>query len=85
MTKPTPLLENAIKHNTFDTDNPLQISIQNQTNTLVIKNNKKARRNLESNNGVGLVNIEERYKLYQMNNFSVEDTADLFTVKLPLI
>jgi sensor histidine kinase YesM len=79
------LLENAIKHNTFDTDNPLQISIQNQTNTLVIKNNKKARRNLESNNGVGLVNIEERYKLYQMNNFSVEDTADLFTVKLPLI
>ena len=79
------LLENAIKHNTFDTDNPLKISIHMNNNSLVVNNNKKSRRNLENNNGVGLTNIEERYKLHQVDQFSFQDTSDSFTVNLPLI
>ena len=79
------LLENAIKHNRFDTDTPLSITIIHKNNSLVIQNNKQERRNLNEGNGVGLPNIEQRYKLHTIDGFNVDDTQESFTVTLPLV
>jgi len=79
------LLENAIKHNMFDKEKPLNISISKSKDSIVIKNNKRQRRNLDSSNGVGLPNIEERYKLRRVDGFVIDESEDSFTVTLPLI
>ncbi len=79
------LLENAVKHNSFDTESPLVVSIKYEFNYLIIQNNKKERRNLSEGNGVGLTNIEQRYKLHNVDGFTIEDTLELFTITLPLI
>ncbi len=79
------LLENAIKHNAFDDENPLQIEIYKEADNLVIKNNKRKRKNLAVSNGMGLQNIRDRYLLLTKQDFIIEDQTDSFTVKLPII
>jgi two-component system, LytTR family, sensor kinase len=79
------LLENAIKHNRFDADNPLSMSILHKVDSLVITNNKRERRNLSGSNGVGLPNIEQRYNLHNVDGFVIDNKQDSFTVILPLI
>ncbi len=79
------LLENAIKHNRFDANDPLKISIINKENSIIVKNNKRERRNLNGSNGVGLPNIAQRYQLHNVDGFIVDDKQDSFTVSLPLI
>jgi len=79
------LLENAIKHNAFDDENPLQIEIYKEADNLVIKNNKRKRRNLAVSNGMGLQNIRDRYQLLTKQDFIIEDETNSFTVKLPII
>lgn len=79
------LLENAIKHNRFDIENPLIISIIHSNDTVIIRNNRLERRNLNEGNGVGLPNIEQRYKLHNVDGFAVDASPNKFTVTLPLI
>jgi len=79
------LLENAIKHNGFNEEEPLRISIAQENNNLVIKNNLKPRRNLVESNGLGLQNIQDRYGLLNESDFSFEDDGQSFIVKLPLL
>ena len=79
------LLENAIKHNAFDEDAPLKIRIFNKDENLIIENNKKKRKILAESNGMGLQNIRDRYKLLTKQDFIIDETSDLFTVKLPVI
>ena len=79
------LLENAIKHNAFDEDAPLKIRIFNQDENLVVENNKKKRKTLAESSGMGLQNIRDRYKLLTKQDFVIDETTDLFIVKLPVI
>ena len=79
------LLENAIKHNGFDTKNPLDIVISEQDDNLIIRNNRKIRRNISNSNGIGLQNIADRYKLLTKKEPIIEANNEFFTVKLPLI
>ncbi len=79
------LLENAIKHNAFDEDQPLQIEIYTELNDLVVKNNKKPRKHIVDSNRMGLKNIEDRYALLGYENLSIVETDNSFMVKLPLI
>ncbi len=79
------VLENAIKHNGFDEERPLRISITNENGHLSITNNKLSRNNLVSSNGIGLNNIRSRYELHGNNEFKVLDSESGFTVKLPLL
>ena len=79
------VLENAVKHNGFDLENPLKISIVDKENILVVSNNKKPRTRLGESSGIGLANITERYALHNISGFRVEENNDFFIVYLPLI
>lgn len=79
------VLENAIKHNGFDSENPLNITITDEGDQLVVKNNKKKRTRLIQDTGMGLANITQRYDLRKVGGFRIEDSNDFFSVHLPLI
>ena len=79
------LMENAIKHNGFDAETPLDIEIREDNGALLVRNNRKTRHNLHKGKGIGLQNIRDRYALLSQPDFSVEQEENSFTVKLPLI
>ena len=79
------LLENAIKHNAFDLQQPLSISITADVNNLIISNNRKARGHINGSNKMGLQNIKDRYKLMSSRDIKITAASDRFTVQLPLI
>ncbi|MBX2871915.1 MAG: histidine kinase [Saprospiraceae bacterium] len=79
------LLENAIKHNGFNEQNPLHIEITQEDDQLRVSNNRKARTNLSDSNGIGLENIRVRYKLLTTQSLIIDANPHSFTVKLPLI
>lgn len=80
------LLENAIKHNIASMANPLSIEIFREGNTLVIKNNLQLKSSLtEESTGIGLSNIRKRYELLSAEPVLIEENADFFIVKLPLL
>lgn len=80
------LLENAIKHNIASMADPLRIEIFREGNTLVIKNNLQLKSSLtEESTGIGLSNIRKRYELLSAEPVLIEENADFFIVKLPLL
>ena len=79
------LLENALKHNSFDEYAPLDIRITEEEGGLMVRNNKKERKNITIGNGLGLQNIRDRYALLTTEALVIKDTEQFFTVKLPLI
>lgn len=79
------LLENAIKHNGFDAQQPLQIEILEDEGHLVVRNNRRKRQNLITGSKMGLQNIKARYDLLSDRSLQVEAAPHFFTVKLPLI
>lgn len=78
------LVENAVKHNGATQKNPLHIKLSTENDWVVVSNNRPPRFEESVGNGVGLTNIQERYQLLIDKDIVIEDTNDLFTVKLPL-
>jgi len=79
------LLENAIKHNAFDKENPLIIEMDIVGENLIVKNNVRARNKAAVSNGVGLQNIKDRYKLLSGKEVHIKSQQNEFIVKLPLL
>lgn len=79
------LVENAIKHNEFNYENPLLIKIAMNGQFLKVSNNIKPKPYLENSTGIGLKNLSSRYKILCNRNIEIETTDRNFTVKLPLI
>ncbi len=79
------LVENAIKHNEFSDEDPLQIQVKLNGEYLQIKNNKRPKPYLVSSTGIGLKNLSSRYKLYCNKDIKIEMTDYEFVVKLPII
>mgnify|MGYP003633772785 FL=1 len=79
------LLENAIKHNQLKEDSPLKIKIHQEQNHILVRNNLQKRLSPAESSGIGLSNIKERYKLLRQKEIEISESADYFTVKLPLI
>ncbi|ASU32839.1 sensor histidine kinase [Mucilaginibacter xinganensis] len=80
------LIENAIKHNVFSTESPLNIHIYfPEGKAMVVENNKMPKAIPVVSANMGLKNIEERYRL--MSSLSPVVTADehFFSVEIPLI
>jgi len=77
-------LENAIKHNEFSAQDPLQISIEINYPFVEIKNNKKQKKYTVNSTGIGLKNLKSRYRLIRKKDIDIQDTAKEFIVKLPL-
>lgn len=79
------LLENAIKHNVTAKDNPLKIRIYDANGYLVVENILQKKIVIETSNGQGLENLKNLYQFLSETPVEIEQTADRFAVKIPLI
>lgn len=79
------LMENAIKHNRFSSNDPLRINITREADELVISNDLKKRNINDASIGVGLDNIAKRYELTCDKKIVITETENTFTVKVPII
>ncbi len=79
------LLENAVKHNTVNSKNPLHIKIYELNGHLVVENNLQPKQIVKKGSGVGLNNIEQRYKLLTNRRVIIDQKADSFAVAIPML
>lgn len=79
------LVENAIKHNIVSEDEPLHIQILEQEGFIEVKNNIQEKRLQEASSGVGLANIQERYKYLSEKEVKISKTEKSFSVKIPIL
>ena len=79
------LIENAMKHNTTQKSNPLDIKIFTEGDYLVVQNNVQKRQVIESSNGQGLENLKNLYHYLSEKEVVMEETPNTFTVKIPLL
>lgn len=79
-------IENALKYNRTEEDNPLRVAIYSTAdNELVVTNNLLPLVKKNESTGIGLQNIIDRYALLGDRKPSVTQTDKTFTVKVPLI
>lgn len=80
------LIENAIKHNVITSDLPLHISIliDPADQVLIFRNDIQEKIRKESS-GIGLANLDERFKLLSGKSIEINNQNGTFEVRLPLI
>jgi sensor histidine kinase YesM len=79
------LLENAVKHNDFETDNPLEIEVRLTGDRLTVAHDKRPRRSAVTSTGVGLENLAQRFRLTTGLAARWAETDGRFVVTLPLV
>jgi sensor histidine kinase YesM len=79
------LVENAVKHNIMQKDQPLNISITTAEGPRLIVSNNLQRKKRISSNKVGLNNIVNKYKLLKQEDILVQEDEKIFAIVLPLI
>lgn len=79
------LAENAIKHNVVSKAQPLTIRLYNTEEQIIIKNTKAPLFKVSVGTGIGIENIESRYKVLFKKPIEIIDDNKEFTIKLPII
>ncbi len=81
------LIENAIKHNMANIDNPITITIKSDgLNNILVENNlQKKKYAVQEREGSGLQNIKNRYAFFSDKEMQVEETESYFRITLPLL
>ncbi|QHT69125.1 hypothetical protein GXP67_22000 [Rhodocytophaga rosea] len=79
------LVENAVKHNRISNDQPLALQIYQTDDVLWVENNLNVKENKEESTGIGLKNLEARYKYVTGKSIMIENTKEVFRVGLPQI
>lgn len=79
------LIDNAIKHNSLQADSPLEITISDEGEFLLVSNNKQLRRQIETSNKQGLQQLKDLYAFLSETPLVVNDSAGKFEIKLPLL
>ncbi len=80
------LIENCIKHNAITETSPLNIKIYTEDSKfIVVENNLKPKKIKQAKKSSGLQNIKNRYDYFTSEQITVEQTHNVFKVKLPLI
>jgi len=80
-----PLVDNAIKHNQLTKEEPLCIRIFQQGDWVIVENNVQLKNHVLESNKMGLINLEERYRILNQAIPQVIQTETAFTVKIKLI
>jgi two-component system LytT family sensor kinase len=78
------LLENAAKHNIATIKKPLKVNVFISGGYLTVRNNLQEIPTPESSTGIGLANLNERYKILMGKEIEIIKSDEYFTVKLPL-
>jgi len=80
------LIENAIKHNAFSVEHPLEINIFSEgQDFLVISNIIRKTGNRVYSTKIGLENICKRYNMHSERQVVVNQENNKFVVKLPIL
>lgn len=79
------LIENAIKHNHFSETKELTINIEISPKHILVSNNKQLKKFDIQSSRIGLSNLDERYKLIIQKGLFISQSADMFTVTLPIL
>ncbi|MEO7767725.1 MAG: histidine kinase [Ferruginibacter sp.] len=79
------LVENAIKHNEFSDDLPINILIQVNNNYVTVKNKIVPKKYFLPSSKIGLHNLSNRYRILTKKEIIIEADAGYFIVKLPLL
>ena len=79
------LIENAVKHNEYSEKEPLKIRIVINSHSLQVTNNIKPKPYLINASRIGLNNLNSRYRMVCNKDIEIENSAEQFTVRLPLI
>ncbi len=77
------LIENVLKHNIIDSKNPMHVRIWLQDEHLWVANTLRPKNN-RNELGLGLDNLQKRYKMLCENNIIVQEKETIFQVGLPL-
>ncbi len=79
------LIENAVKHNVVSSKKPLEIKIFSDDKYIIVANPMQVKAITEQGNGMGLQNINSRYKSLCGQKIIISDADNVFTVKIPII
>ena len=79
------LLENVIKHNGGDEDDPLHVTVAADATGLVVRNQRRPKRTPAESVGLGLPNLRQRYQLLAGGQVQVVADDQGFQVRVPLL
>jgi ligand-binding sensor domain-containing protein len=79
------LIENAIKHNTADPENPLIIRLFIENDYLVVKNNLQKKNYVETSNKQGQISMVALYRFLSHLPVIITETETEYIVKIPLL
>jgi two-component system, LytTR family, sensor kinase len=79
------LVENAVKHNRISENQPLELRIYTHENTVWVENRLHLKDTLVESTGIGLKNLEARYRYIMGKPIRIESDGSVFKVGLPLI
>jgi sensor histidine kinase YesM len=79
------LVENAVKHNRISEHQPLELRIYSSDHTLWVENSLNKKDIREDSTGIGLKNLEARYKYVTGKAILIEHNREVFRVGLPHI
>lgn len=80
-----PLLENAIKHNSYTNENPLYIYITIENGYVFVTNNLQYKKVVEESTGSGLSNLKERYKIISGDDVHISVVEGVHRVGLKIL
>jgi sensor histidine kinase YesM len=79
------LLENCVKHNAMDPEEPLLIQVMTEGNTLSVRNSLHPKVQVMESNGKGLEDLKKLYSFLSEDPVLIECTDREFSVIIPLI
>jgi LytS/YehU family sensor histidine kinase len=79
------LVENAIKHNHISENQPLKLRIYSSEDILWVENRLNIKESRDKSTGIGLRNLEARYKYVTGKPIVMENDGEVFRVGLPRI
>lgn len=79
------LIDNAIKHNALEAENPLKIRIWDEGDYLHVHNTKRLRKQIETSNKQGLQQLKELYAYLTNKTVIINDAEKSFEITVPLL
>jgi two-component system LytT family sensor kinase len=78
------LIENAVKHNSFDEENPLRIEILNDYDDIIVRNNISLAKPKSDSLKIGLDNLRKRYSYLTTRKLQTI-VNNYFIVRIPIL
>lgn len=78
-------IENVIKHNEISGEEPLSVNLLLYDEFLAINNKVRHKRSIVHSAGIGLKNLDERFRIITGRGISTESRNGTFEVRLPLV